>query len=559
MIDMQRLEEQIQAYIRPDCILGMAIAIVHGESVLYSQGFGVTSIEDGGLPVTPKTVFAIGSTSKTINAMMIMRLVEQGILDLDKAVIYYLPGYVFTDNPGWGERVTLRHLLSHTSGLTCGGKAWGPRDPDALRRWVGEEMAHFAFIAEPGRVPYYANGPSLAGHVAEAVTGKNYAQLVEEQIFAPLGMKRTTYDRRVAMTFPLAMPHAQDEKGNLFTVHLYADNPAGNPEGFCLSTAEDLTNLLIVLLNQGRISAKQFLSAESVATMQVKHGDYQTGTANDVRAAMMRYEGLGLSIGTYKGVPTVGHSGMLQGMMTMFDLFPAQGLGVVSLVNYCDLEKRNEMLFALYDQLLDTPATYHFPAPETLPGDAHKALWPQYEGVYLSPSGGLATVAIQNGALTVSTAEETYSLNAVTAEQYTLEDSAGHRSSVTFSPEASGPTQLLMLQWDLYQRITISPDFTHDPARLSVYEGLYANYIEGAIIDGFYVRLKEGMLIIYPAEHHGTLIAVDKKYENICTPLSATRFASGSGLYDFALAPDGGVAYVRKDLAFRYYPVKPGA
>jgi CubicO group peptidase (beta-lactamase class C family) len=125
MLDTQRIEEQIQAYIRPDCILGMAIAIVHGESVLYRQGFGVTSIEDGGLPVTPKTIFAIGSTSKIINAMMIMRLVEQGILDLDEAVVHYLPGYVFTDNPGWGEQVTLRHLLSHTSGLACGGKAWG--------------------------------------------------------------------------------------------------------------------------------------------------------------------------------------------------------------------------------------------------------------------------------------------------------------------------------------------------------------------------------------------------------------------------------------------------
>jgi CubicO group peptidase (beta-lactamase class C family) len=144
MIDSVQIGEHIQGYIGVDSILGMGIAVVQGEEIIYCSGFGTTSIEEGSSPITPQTIFAIGSTSKTLNALMIMTLVEQGVLDLDRPVVDYLSGFVFSDNPQWGKRVTLRHLLSHTSGLACGFRGWGPRDPDALRRWVWDEMAHFA-------------------------------------------------------------------------------------------------------------------------------------------------------------------------------------------------------------------------------------------------------------------------------------------------------------------------------------------------------------------------------------------------------------------------------
>jgi CubicO group peptidase (beta-lactamase class C family) len=555
MIDYQQLEEHIQQYIAPQAILGLAIAIVQGENVIYRKGFGVTSVEDSALPITPKTLFSIGSTSKTLNALLIMRLVEQKILELDRPIVAYLPGFVFTNNPSWGERITLRHLLSHTSGLACGGKAWGPRDAGALRRWVWDEIAHYSLLAEPGRVTYYANGPSVAGHIAEAVTGKPYTQLMAEEVFTPLGMQRSTYDRRVAMTYPLALPHAQDTDGNLFTLHLYADNPAGNPEGFCLSTADDLAQVLIMLLNQGQFQQQPYLHPASVAQMQTIHGDYRAEGISDVRAAMQRYEGLGLGIGNYKGVPVVGHSGMLLGMMTMFDLFPAHGYGVVSIVNYCDVEKRNEMLFHIYDQLVGTPTRYHFPQPP-LPSSAGQAtVWSQHAGTYLSPYGGLVTIAIKDDSLTFTSNDETQVLTPITANQYYFADENEQRTPVAFLPEAVEPTQFVLVFPDVYRRIAINPDFELTATGLSRYVGLYANYREGNIIDGFYVGVKEGLLTIYPAEDYGPLIALDETRGVPCTALSATRFAAASGLFDFVLAPDGGVVYVTKDLAFRYWPV----
>lgn len=551
-MDFHHLEQHIQKYMQPDSILGLGIAIVRGEEVVYRNGFGVTSIEDGGLPVTPQTIFSIGSTSKAINALMIMRLVEQGILDLDVPVVTYLPGYIFTSNPTWGHKITLRHLLSHTSGLASGGKAWGPRDQAALRHWVWDEIAHFSLIAEPGRVTYYANGPSVAGHIAEAMTGTHYEQLVEDQVFAPLGMRRSTYDRRVAMTYPLALAHAQDEDGKLFALHLYPDNPAGNPEGFCLSTVDDLTKVLIVLLNQGQIQQQRYLRPDSVAMMQTAHGDYLAGAINDVRGAMIQYEGLGLSVGTYKGVHTVGHSGMLIGMMTMLDLFPEQGFGVVSTTNYCDVEKRNEILFHIYDQLLSTPTNYRFPQFSTLSGDAPKADWRQHEGAYLSPSGALITIAVKDEELTLIRDDETFVLNAISAAQYYFEESNGLRMPVTFLAEESEPTQIVLVYPEVHNRIETHSGFVPDAEMLSKYAGLYANYREGNIIDGFYVGAKEGTLYIYPAEDYGPLIELDEKRGVQCTALRPTRYIAASGLYDFAVAPDGSVAYVTKDLASRY-------
>jgi hypothetical protein len=87
---------------------------------------------------------------------------------------------------------------------------------------------------------------------------------------------------------------------------------------------------------------------------------------------------------------------------------------------------------------------------------------------------------------------------------------------------------------------------------LAAYIGLYANYQEGNIIEGFYVGIKGEGPVIYPAEDYGPLIAPDAARATLCRALSATRFASASGLYDFTFAPDGTVAYVTKDLAFRY-------
>src|SRR5688572_25001942 len=129
----RNIEESIAQKVAAGKIVGLALAVIDGERIEYARGFGHTSVEPGAVDISPDTVFAIGSLTKVITATVAMCLVEQGVLDLDQPVVEALPGFAFSDAvPGW--RVTLRHILSHTSGLPGAGKDQGPRDADALRR-----------------------------------------------------------------------------------------------------------------------------------------------------------------------------------------------------------------------------------------------------------------------------------------------------------------------------------------------------------------------------------------------------------------------------------------
>ena len=158
---------------------GLALAIVQGGEVAYANGFGVTSAEDGGVAVTPQTLFRIGSTTKPLTGTAVMRLVERGLLDLDRPVTAYLPWLRFSE-AGVAERVTLRMLLSHTAGLPreqiTPHLLFGRRDPAGLEAYVREELPRLPLVAPPGVVWSYSNpGINLAGYLAEVVSGRPYA------------------------------------------------------------------------------------------------------------------------------------------------------------------------------------------------------------------------------------------------------------------------------------------------------------------------------------------------------------------------------------------------
>ncbi len=242
-MNVTQLEERVQSHVDAGQILGLALAIVRGDEIIYTRGFGATSVEPEGVAVTPTTVFDIGSIAKVLLGALIMRLVERGTLGLDEPVLTYLPGFAFSDQER-GRRVTLRHLLSHTSGLPAAGKDWGPPDRDALGRFVREQLSRHAFLAEPGRVHLYSNTAiCLAGHVAEAATGQRYRDLVREEVLDPLAMSRTTYDRAVAMTQRVALPHAAGDDGRPRALHRWVDNASGEPSGFAIAPVLDLANL----------------------------------------------------------------------------------------------------------------------------------------------------------------------------------------------------------------------------------------------------------------------------------------------------------------------------
>ena len=136
---LDRLAPDIAARMAEARVPGLAIALVRAGAVAEARGFGVTSVEDGGLPVTPQTLFQIGSTTKPLTGTMVVRLVAAGLLELDRPVSAYLPTLRLAE-PGAAERVTLRMLLSHTAGLPWDQitptRLHGRRDPAGLADYV---------------------------------------------------------------------------------------------------------------------------------------------------------------------------------------------------------------------------------------------------------------------------------------------------------------------------------------------------------------------------------------------------------------------------------------
>lgn len=198
MLDLAGLAAHITERIRVGHVPGLAIAVVQGEEVVYTNGFGVTSLEEGGVPVTPRTLFHIGSTTKPLTGTMILRLVEAGTLDLDRPVGDYARDLQFSV-PGVERTITMRMLLSHTSGLQSTAAYFGRRDPDGLAREMRETLVTRSFVAPPGTVYSYSNdGLHLAGYLAELATGESFDQLMHRLVFAPLAMAHTTYDTESA-------------------------------------------------------------------------------------------------------------------------------------------------------------------------------------------------------------------------------------------------------------------------------------------------------------------------------------------------------------------------
>jgi CubicO group peptidase (beta-lactamase class C family) len=305
---------------------GLAVAAVLGTDVCYAGGFGVTSVGADGVPVTPRTLFHIASTTKPLTGTAVMRLVERGELDLDRPVRGYVP-WLRLGGDAAAARVSLRMLLSHTAGLPGGRyRPVGPRWAGALERWVRRTVPRYRLVAPPGARYVYSNpGVALAGFVAEAVSGKPYPVLMRELVFDPLEMRRTTFDPDPPTFGALARGHHDDGRGGLAPASEPAVNAARAPAGFAFSTALDLGNFAIVHLNRGRFRGRSFLGPGSVAAMHATH----------VRTGRGDADGYGLTFGTdvYRGVRVVEHDGEGGWSTSQLVLAPDRGAAVVVLCN----------------------------------------------------------------------------------------------------------------------------------------------------------------------------------------------------------------------------------
>jgi CubicO group peptidase (beta-lactamase class C family) len=353
-------------------------------------------------PVSTDTLFPVGSVSKPHTATALMRLVSERRVDLDATVRTYLPGLRLSD-PNVAERVTVRHLLTHTGGWFSDAIPDLALGDDQLARFVDEALPTF-----PQQVPlgahfsYNNSGVLLLGRVIEAVTGQPYRAAMRELLLGPLGLEHDAYEPDVIRRQPHVEGHDLGSDGvELVTPQFlpqYAD-PAG---GLWSNTAE-LLRFVRFHLGDGTADGERLLSKSALGLMQTpqtavpEFGPLQIGL-------IWLIQDLG-------GVRVISHAGDVVGAHTELVFLPEQGFAVVLLTNGSSMGKAVEqsVLAEAFRQYLgDGEIGAHTGAGGVLnvPDQTPRLTLPpermaEYEGRYGDPSVGL-TVRLDGSQLLLS-------------------------------------------------------------------------------------------------------------------------------------------------------------
>ncbi|MEV0618151.1 serine hydrolase domain-containing protein [Nonomuraea sp. NPDC050404] len=264
------LKQQITAYCEANHIPGFVAGVHHaGEQVIVAHG---TANVTTGAPMREDTGFLFGSVTKVLTTTLVLRLVERGLLDLDAPVVKYLPDFALST-------ILVRHLISHTNGIDADLYFPDAKGRDALKTYVSG-LASRGTLFEPGEQLSYSNGGMIvAGRLLEVVTGLPFPDLLEREIYAPVGMKDSSTSAEQAILRGTAIGHFPDPETmaprptNMFMLP-DAWGPAG---GTPIGTIADLLAFGRTHLNGGVSPAgARVLSAESTALMRQVSRDLQT-------------------------------------------------------------------------------------------------------------------------------------------------------------------------------------------------------------------------------------------------------------------------------------------
>ena len=310
---------------------GAAVAVVHNDSVVFAKGFGVRELGKPE-PITPNSVFAIGSTSKAFTAASLAMLVAEGKVKWDDPVAKHLPELQLYD-PYVTRELTVRDLLTHRSGLARGDRVWmnsGFSRSEVLRR-VRFLKPSWSFRSTYG----YQNIMFLAaGTVVERASGRTWDDFVAQRIFQPLGMSNSvTSVTKLSSLADVATPHERINDVYSPVTWLNIDNIA--PAGSINSSVNDMAQWIRLQLARGAYKGQRLIDSMGVKEMHTANITIRPGAQDERMYPMSNLSsyGLGWSLRDYYGHKMVSHGGAIRGMRAQVTLIPDAQLGVVVLTN----------------------------------------------------------------------------------------------------------------------------------------------------------------------------------------------------------------------------------
>jgi CubicO group peptidase (beta-lactamase class C family) len=332
---------------------GAAVAVVQGDKVILLKGYGYRDLEKQ-LPVTPNTLFAIGSITKSFTVSTLGMEMDEGKVDWDKPVRDYLPAFKMYD-PVLTEQMVIRDLITHRSGLPRHDMVWYSSDfsrEDIIRR------LQYLEPNKPLRSTFQYNNLMFmtAGYIAGLLNGKRWEDTIRERILTPLGMNGTNFSLKDTQSSPdFALPY---RKGNDVKAEVKRmpfdeqcpDRCAIGPAGEINSSVADMSRYVLFHLNKGKVEGKALLSENNSIQMQTPQ--MVIPGAPDYKEESETSYGMGFFIAEYRGHKRVEHGGNLDGFSAELAFLPNDGIGVVVLTNLDGTGLRTAIAWNVFDRLL---------------------------------------------------------------------------------------------------------------------------------------------------------------------------------------------------------------
>jgi CubicO group peptidase (beta-lactamase class C family)/D-alanyl-D-alanine dipeptidase len=311
------LEPWIAAEIKQKGIPALSIALVDDQTIVWARGFGFADSAKR-VPATAETVYRVGSVSKLFTDLAVMQLFEQGKIDLDAPVTRYVPDFA-PKNP-YGDAITLRHLMSHRSGLVREppvGHYFDPAPPSLDE--VIKSLSRTTLVFKPGTRTKYSNaGIAVVGSALEKVAKEPFAAVIDRSLLKPLRMSRSSFEPGPELQAQMAngMMWTYDGQTIATPTFLLGTGPAGN----LVSTVVDLGRFLSFIIAGGASVQGHLIRSETLLSM-IEPQPAKPGEPPGF--------GLGFAISDFRKHRQIGHGGAVYGFATEVKALPDSKLGVI--------------------------------------------------------------------------------------------------------------------------------------------------------------------------------------------------------------------------------------
>ncbi len=350
------LEQAIRSWSCP----GAAVAVIQGDDVLHREIYGLRDIEHD-LPLTLDTRFAMGSVTKSVTAMSIALLVDDGQLDWDMPVREYMPEFIL-DDEYVSKHVTIRDMLSHRTGLARHDlAAWRLDIP--LSEFIKRMRYLKLSTSFRERCQYNNLMYTAAAYLIEKVTGQSWEHYAQARIFQPLGMIASNFSPEPPLDGQVTAQGYrvdQEEDGaakGLIPMRYRKHTPISpGAAGALFSTLADMTRWLGVHINGGKVGETQLICCDTLRQMHLPQIVLPVDALSEALfGTTIGAYGMGWRIGPYRGYTLAQHGGDVEGFSVIVGFVPEERVGVIGLTNIQGRPLRDVILYESLDRALGLP------------------------------------------------------------------------------------------------------------------------------------------------------------------------------------------------------------